>query len=86
MSAGSKQRAKITIKVRACVVGVIINNWRPFSQPFKHLVAMDPSYAENTWNLLRNAIHEIHKKNASNLSFEELYRYVFCVDIRYNII
>lgn len=35
---------------------------------------MDPNYAENTWNLLRNAVHEIHKKNASGLSFEELYR------------
>eukprot|EP01127_Copromyxa_protea_P005350 TRINITY_DN15293_c0_g1_i1.p1 TRINITY_DN15293_c0_g1~~TRINITY_DN15293_c0_g1_i1.p1 ORF type:complete len:736 (-),score=141.66 TRINITY_DN15293_c0_g1_i1:66-2273(-) len=43
-------------------------------KPFRHQVTMDPNYAENTWNLLRNAIHEIHKKNASGLSFEELYR------------
>lgn len=43
-------------------------------KPFRHQVQMDPNYAENTWNLLRNAIHEIHKKNASGLSFEELYR------------
>lgn len=35
---------------------------------------MDPNYAENTWNLLKGAIHEIHKQNASGLSFEELYR------------
>ena len=35
---------------------------------------MDPNYAENTWNLLKNAIHEIHRQNASGLSFEELYR------------
>lgn len=45
-------------------------------KPFRHQVTMDPNYAENTWNLLRNAIHEIHKKNASGLSFEELYRCV----------
>eukprot|EP01122_Echinamoeba_exundans_P003081 TRINITY_DN1322_c0_g1_i3.p1 TRINITY_DN1322_c0_g1~~TRINITY_DN1322_c0_g1_i3.p1 ORF type:complete len:767 (-),score=234.76 TRINITY_DN1322_c0_g1_i3:63-2363(-) len=43
-------------------------------KPFRHQVQMDPNYAENTWSLLRNAIHEIHKKNASGLSFEELYR------------
>jgi cullin 3 len=39
-------------------------------------VQMDPHYADNTWKLLKHAIHEIHKKNASGLSFEELYRYV----------
>eukprot|EP01126_Amoeba_proteus_P042960 TRINITY_DN4684_c0_g1_i2.p1 TRINITY_DN4684_c0_g1~~TRINITY_DN4684_c0_g1_i2.p1 ORF type:complete len:679 (-),score=112.16 TRINITY_DN4684_c0_g1_i2:419-2371(-) len=43
-------------------------------KPFRHHVTMDPNYAENTWLLLCNAIHEIHKKNASGLSFEELYR------------
>ena len=37
-------------------------------------VQMDPHYADNTWKLLKHAIHEIHKKNASGLSFEELYR------------
>jgi len=35
---------------------------------------MDPNYAENTWKLLKNAIHEIFRHNASGLSFEELYR------------
>jgi len=35
---------------------------------------MDPNYAQNTWNLLKNAITEIHRQNASGLSFEELYR------------
>ena len=29
---------------------------------------------ESTWNLLANAFGEIFKKNASKLSFEELYR------------
>ena len=37
-------------------------------------MAMDANYAQNTWNLLKSAIQEIHKKNASGLSFEELYR------------
>lgn len=45
---------------------VTIKNFRPHQ--------MDPNYAENTWNLLKNAIHEIHRQNASGLSFEELYR------------
>jgi len=43
-------------------------------KPFRHQVQMDPNYAENTWKLLKGAIHEIHKQNASGLSFEELYR------------
>ena len=37
-------------------------------------VQMDPSYATNTWALLKGAIREIHRANASGLSFEELYR------------
>eukprot|EP01087_Luapelamoeba_hula_P024188 TRINITY_DN9114_c0_g2_i1.p1 TRINITY_DN9114_c0_g2~~TRINITY_DN9114_c0_g2_i1.p1 ORF type:complete len:736 (+),score=148.71 TRINITY_DN9114_c0_g2_i1:156-2363(+) len=43
-------------------------------KPFRHQVQMDPNYAETTWKLLRGAINEIHKQNASGLSFEELYR------------
>lgn len=31
--------------------------------------------ADKTWKVLEDAIHEIHNKNASGLSFEELYRY-----------
>ncbi|KAL3688992.1 hypothetical protein R1sor_015301 [Riccia sorocarpa] len=43
-------------------------------EPFKHKVEMDPKYAEKTWKLLEDAIHEIYNHNASGLSFEELYR------------
>lgn len=43
-------------------------------QPFKHNIQMDSDYADKTWNTLKKAIHEIHKQNASGLSFEELYR------------
>lgn len=35
---------------------------------------MDERYVESIWNLLRDAIQEIQKKNNSGLSFEELYR------------
>lgn len=42
--------------------------------PFKHPVPMDPKYAEKTWKILEDAIHEIYNHNASGLSFEELYR------------
>lgn len=45
----------------------------------RHQVQVDPNYADNTWNLLRVAIQEIHRKNASGLSFEELYRCVVSV-------
>lgn len=34
-------------------------------------------FAEKTWKLLENAIHEINNDNSSGLSFEELHRYVF---------
>lgn len=45
-------------------------------EPFKHKVEMDPKYAEKTWKILEDAIHEIYNHNASGLSFEELYRCV----------
>ena len=35
---------------------------------------MDEKYVQNIWDLLKNAIQEIQKKNNSGLSFEELYR------------
>lgn len=35
---------------------------------------MDEKYVDTIWNLLKNAIQEIQKKNNSGLSFEELYR------------
>lgn len=37
-------------------------------------MTMDEKYVENIWDLLKNAIQEIQKKNNSGLSFEELYR------------
>jgi len=37
-------------------------------------VDLDPKYAERTWKVLEHAIHEIYNRNASGLSFEELYR------------
>ena len=35
---------------------------------------MDGKYVTEIWELLKNAIQEIQKKNNSGLSFEELYR------------
>jgi len=43
-------------------------------KPFRHTVQMEPHYADTIWKLLHNAIKQIHMKNASGLSFEELYR------------
>jgi hypothetical protein len=43
-------------------------------QPFKHNQQMDEDYANRTWQTLHDAIREIHRQNASGLSFEELYR------------
>nr|XP_053631814.1 cullin-3-like [Cherax quadricarinatus] len=37
-------------------------------------MTMDERYVESIWQLLKNAIQEIQKKNNSGLSFEELYR------------
>ena len=36
--------------------------------------AWDPCFADKTWKVLEDAIHEINNHNASGLSFEELYR------------
>ncbi|KAK3443039.1 hypothetical protein EUGRSUZ_B03428 [Eucalyptus grandis] len=41
--------------------------------PFQQ-VAVDPKYADRTWEKLERAIHEIYNHNASGLNFEELYR------------
>ena len=35
---------------------------------------MDEDFANRTWQTLHDAIREIHRQNASGLSFEELYR------------
>ena len=43
-------------------------------QPFKHAQTMDEDFANRTWQTLHDAIREIHRQNASGLSFEELYR------------
>lgn len=44
------------------------------SQPFRPHVPMDRSDANQTWDVLATAIDEIYNRNASQLSFEELYR------------
>eukprot|EP00178_Gracilaria_changii_P011728 TRINITY_DN330_c0_g1_i1.p1 TRINITY_DN330_c0_g1~~TRINITY_DN330_c0_g1_i1.p1 ORF type:complete len:785 (+),score=125.36 TRINITY_DN330_c0_g1_i1:255-2609(+) len=44
-----------------------------FPQP----VQLDPHFAEKTWQTLEHAINEINKRNISNLSFEQLYRYSY---------
>ena len=43
-------------------------------KPFKPQAGMDSLGAERVWQDLSRAIGEIYKKNASTLSFEELYR------------
>ena len=43
-------------------------------QPFRAHVPMDRTVASQTWEALANAIDEIYDRNASQLSFEELYR------------
>lgn len=44
-------------------------------EAFKQKVVMDPEYGDKTWKILEDAIREIYNKNASGLSFEELYRF-----------
>lgn len=41
---------------------------------FKHKVQMEKDYADKIWELIKGAIQQIHRKNTSELSFEELYR------------
>lgn len=43
-------------------------------KPFRAHVPMDRTVAAQTWDVLANAIDEIYNRNASQLSFEELYR------------
>ena len=46
-------------------------------QPYRQHQAMDRSDANRTWSILAGAIDEIYNRNASQLSFEELYRYAY---------
>ena len=46
-------------------------------QPYRQHQAMDRQDATRTWNILAGAIDEIYNRNASQLSFEELYRYAY---------
>lgn len=43
-------------------------------KPFRTHVPMDRAAAQSIWDILANAIDEIYNRNASQLSFEELYR------------
>lgn len=43
-------------------------------KPFRTFVQMDATGADQIWSSLGDAIDEIHHRNASSLSFEELYR------------
>lgn len=43
-------------------------------KPFRTYSQMDSEGARQIWNQLASAIDEIHSRNASSLSFEELYR------------
>lgn len=45
-----------------------------FFHVFHECPCQDPAWAQRTWQILRDTIGEIHRKNASHLSFEELYR------------
>ena len=46
----------------------------PSRQPFRQHIPMDHTAAGSTWDALARAIDEIYNRNASQLSFEELYR------------
>jgi len=50
-------------------------------KPFKQRAQVDRSSAERIWSSLASAIDEIHNRNSSQLSFEELYRnaYNLCI-------
>ena len=37
---------------------------------------MDSNDAEETWKILEYAIHDMYNHNASDINFEELYRFV----------
>lgn len=55
----------------------IFNHWYSFfslSLSWILQMTMDEKYVNSIWDLLKNAIQEIQRKNNSGLSFEELYR------------
>ena len=45
---------------------------------FCRIPDMSLCFADKTWKVLEDAIHEINNHNASGLSFEELYRQATC--------
>ncbi|PXF49024.1 Cullin-3 [Gracilariopsis chorda] len=53
------------------------NSGRFLISCFPQPAQLDPHFAETTWQTLDHAINEINKRNTSNLSFEQLYRYSY---------
>ena len=70
-------KASVTADLVNCFM-LIFKVWLVYT--YMHIsciqMTMDERYVEDIWNLLKNAIQEIQKKNNSGLSFEELYRSV----------
>lgn len=52
----------------------VVNTKMLLYQMLPYQMTMDEKYVNNIWDLLKNAIQEIQRKNNSGLSFEELYR------------
>jgi len=52
---------------------------------FKPAAQIDANYADTLWSVLATAFDQIYNKNASNLSFEELYRYLMVIIVGFNL-
>lgn len=77
LGGGSKKEGKMRIRafpVSITCFRLILLNTTWTASLFHSQTMMDERYVESIWNLLKNAIQEIQKKNNSGLSFEELYR------------
>lgn len=67
----------LLLSIPRCLSHKMQSNTKPKQrnyQPFRSHVPMDKTAAKQTWNTLARAVDEIYNRNASQLSFEELYR------------
>lgn len=89
------EKTKSTFKVmNGNVQPLAIYSTNPSSQPFSSATNMPHSKQqglinpgneidfEETWNIISNALGEMHTKNASKLSFEAIYRQAYKVVLK----
>ena len=70
----SRCRVRVARNLQSSRSQVMVGIYPFNNRPFRPQCKMDADTAKETWRSLSTAVSKIYEKNASELSFEELYR------------